>query len=275
MTARQPAGVPVGGQFAATAHAEPGIELAPAKPTHTAPLTGTVELHRDWFEALPEWPEEMPEPEINFGFDDGKVETYVTVDGQMMTFWDSDQDGTICDSSNGQSPWEDFDLEDQEKAEAWGKAVHERIDSATYGVMIEGSHSPAVKNIILAHALDGGPVEAAGQDLSGEAARNAYLVDAERRLGDARREVQQVYMIGAAQEMRQQFPEIASFSLAVGGKSLEIADACNGEGELVPNEMADAASYQVFRYRAEDDFSTFIDGQVIDVEEAIRFRPVS
>lgn len=179
--ARQPRGIPVGGQFAATEHAESEVSLAPQAVTHTAELTGTIELHNQWFDQLPEWPAGMPEPEVSFGFDDGKAESYVTVDGKMMTFWNSDMNGTVNDTDNGDNPWEDFDEEDQKLAQAWGKAVHERIDSATYGVMIEGSHSPAVHDIILAQAVGKEPATAAkaAPDLRNEAERNVYLIDVE------------------------------------------------------------------------------------------------
>lgn len=270
---RQPKGVPVGGQFAAAAHAEAPVTLVPEPATYSAPLTGTVELHTQWFDKLPAWPEGLPEPEVNFGFDDGKAETYVTVDGKMMTFWDSDSDGVINDTSYGSNPWEDFDMEDQEKAEEWGKAVHERIDSATYGVMIEGSHSPGVKEIILAHAIGDEPPASEGLDLTDEDVRNAYVIDAHAKVSAARRELEQVYMIGAAQELKEDFPDIDTFELHVGGKHLEIAAAWDVDGNPVSNEILGAASTEVFRYRDEDDFHTFLDGQVIDVNDAIAFRP--
>ncbi|MGX1161057.1 hypothetical protein RKD54_001966 [Pseudarthrobacter sp. SLBN-100] len=34
-----------------------------------------------------------------------------------------------------------------------------------------------------------------------------------------------------------------------------------------------AASHGLFRYRDEDDFHTFLDGQAVGVEESIGFRP--
>ena len=170
--ARQPQGIPVGGQFAATAHSEAPITLGAEKRTYTAPLTGTLELHPHLAEALPAWPEDLPAPKVNFGFDDGKAETYVTVDGRMMTFWDTDH-GIISDTDTGSNPWEDFDMEDAEKAEEWGKAVHKRIDDATYDTMIEGSHSPAVKNVILAHATGREPAEVQAVNLEDEETRNA------------------------------------------------------------------------------------------------------
>ena len=150
---RQPEGIPAGGQFAATTRAEPDVALAkPQDIEYTAPLTGTLQLSTAWHDQLPEWPANLPEPEVNFGFDDGKAETYVVVDDKMMTFWDSGRDGIINDTDTDYNPWEDFDEEDQEAALKWGKEVHNRVDSATYGVMIEGAHSPAVKAIILAQA---------------------------------------------------------------------------------------------------------------------------
>lgn len=82
-------GIPTGGQYAATAHSDAVPVLAAPRVAHIAQLSGTIELHNDWFDDLPEWPAGLSEPKVNFGFDDGRVETYVTVDGKMKTFWDS------------------------------------------------------------------------------------------------------------------------------------------------------------------------------------------
>jgi hypothetical protein len=270
------AGIPTGGQFAATAHSDavPSLETAP-RVAHAAQLSGTIELHNDWFDELPEWPAALPEPEINFGFDDGKVETYVTVDGKMKTFWNSDMDGVISDDDSGSdNAWEEFDEVDQELAKEWAAEVHKRIDSATYGVMIEGSHSPAVKDIILAQAVGKDPAAAKpGPDLTDTAIRNAYVIDAAARLAAATNELQSVYMIGAAQELREEFPVIDSFTLVVGDKHLEVQEAWDADGNDLDKDIINAASQSVFRYRDEDDFNTFTDSGMINVEEAIGFRP--
>lgn len=272
---RQPEGIPAGGQFAAETRSDNVVALATAPaPAFAAPLTGSIELSNAWFEKLPEWPANLPEPEVNFGFDNGKAETYVVIDGKMMTFWDSDFDGTIDDTDSGSNPWEDYDEVDQEMAREWGKAVHERVDSSTYGVMIEGSQSPAVKGIILAQATGKEPAPAkAGPDLTDLATRNAYVIDAAARLAAANKELQSVYMIGAAQELRKEFPGIDSFSLVVDDKYLRISEAWDADGNLLDNATLGAASDSVFRYRDEDDFDTFTDAGIVSVSEAIAFRP--
>jgi hypothetical protein len=275
--ARQPQGIPTGGQFAPDTRSEPTIDLSPAgDKTYTARLTTTVELRNAGFDQLPEWPAGLPAPEVSFSFEGGKCETSITVDDKTMNFWDSDSDGTINDTDNGSNPWEDFDEEDQEKALEWGKRVHQRIDSSTYGIMIEASHRPAVHSIILAHALGKDPAPApAAPDLTDLATRNAYVIEAEARLAAANKELQSVYMIGAAQELREEFPSIDSFSLVVGDKHLEIKEAWDADGNDLDDDIIDAATQSVFRRRDEDDFTTFTDSGMINIEEAIGFHPGS
>jgi hypothetical protein len=60
-TPRQPSGIPVGGQFAATAHSEADVALKQHTYTHyEAPLVGDLKLTLGSFEALPEWPAGLP-----------------------------------------------------------------------------------------------------------------------------------------------------------------------------------------------------------------------
>lgn len=275
---RVQAGIPTGGQYAATAHSDavPSLEAAP-RTTHTAQLNTTIELHSDAFTTLPEWPGNLPEPEVNFGFDDGRAETYVTIDGKMKTFWTaSDMDGILSgDDVGSANRWEDFDYEDQEMAMEWAREVHKRIDSSTYGIMSDGSHAPAVNEIILAHALDREPkAAAAGPDLENETTRNAYVIAAAARLAKANEELQKVYMIGAAQELHAICPEIDSFELTVDEKGrLELQAAYDVDGNPLSGRRIYDASHEVFRYKSEDDYSTFLDGRIITVADAIAFRP--
>ncbi|QOD06101.1 hypothetical protein [Pseudarthrobacter sp. BIM B-2242] len=272
--ARQPEGIPTGGQFAAAAHSDAVASLQPTHTIYTAPLTGTIELKTASFDTLPEWPADLPEPEVSFDFSGGKCETYVTVDNQVMTFWESDSDGIINNTYNGENPWEEFDEEDQEKALEWGKQVHRRIDSSTYGIMIEACTKTDMRDIILAQGLGKDPApEPAAPDLTSTPVRDAYLLEAEARLAQAVQEIQGVYMIGAAQELRKDFPAIDSFELTAGGKGLEIAAAWDADGNEIDRSTVQAADREVFRYRNEDDFNTFLDGRTITVEEAISFRP--
>lgn len=273
--ARQPAGIPVGGQFAPDTRTEPTISLSPAgDKNHTAELNTTIRLRNASFDQLPDWPATMPQPTVSFDFSDGKCETNIVVDDKMMCFWDSDSDGTINDTYNGSNPWEGFDDEDQEMALEWGKRVHQRIDSATYGIMIEASNSPAVRDIILAQALGKAPAPApAVPDLADQSNRNAYVIEAAARLAAANKELQSVYMIGAAQELQEEFPSIDSFTLVAGDKHLEIGEAWDADGNPIDDDTIGAATQSVFRYRDEDDFATFTAAGIVSVPDAIAFRP--
>jgi hypothetical protein len=282
---RHQAGSPQGGgRFAPDLHPEAAnvALLAPQHVTHTAPLTGTIELQNADFDTLPDWPAGMAEPTVSFEFENGKVQTLVTVEDKMMTFWTDDTEGTLdstylSDTPYGDpNPWQDFDAEDQDLARDWGKRVHERIDSATYGIMMEATRAPAVNDIILAQALGKEPAAPAVPDLTNEATRNAYLFGAEARLAAAHEEVQNVYMIGAAVELREGFPVIDSFRLAAGDEGLEIAEAWDADGNAVDGDTVYQAEQSVFRYRDEDDFNTFTgeepDEKIVNVAAAIAFR---
>lgn len=189
-TSRQPQGIPVGGQFAANAHSEAEVTLArPNFVEYEAPIVGTAKLNLGSFEVLPEWPAEMPEPSVTYDFDDGKVNTYVDIDEagsiRSLRFWTDDIDGTNNSTDHGENPWEEFDEEDQENARAWGKAVHERIDASTYGVMIEATLQGKVREIILAHATGASPEPAT--PLDGEARLKRLEDRAGRRYAAAQR----------------------------------------------------------------------------------------
>lgn len=272
---RQPQGIPTGGQFAPDTRSEPTVALTPsvAPVVYKAPLAMDIDLSRVPVEELPEWPEDMGEPHVSFDFNDGKVQTYVTAGDESMVFWDSEFDGTINSTDTGENPWSAFDEQSQKQALAWGKEVHQSIDSATYGIMVEASNKKGVSDLIVAYAT--GQEAPAGPDLQDKATREAYLFEAEARVSAAKRKLQQVYMIGAAQELREVCPTIDSFELEMGGKRLEIVSAWDADGKPIDDDTIGAASYEVFRYRDEDDFSTFLDGQPITVGEAIDFRPGS
>lgn len=109
-SARQPKGIPVGGQFAATAHAEPALNLTPRR----TELDG--------------WPESLPEPEVAVGVgDDNAITTTVSIEGQpIMEVWHEDDDAYDTDSTVFESEW----LEDEqvtEAAEQWARGKHSEI----------------------------------------------------------------------------------------------------------------------------------------------------
>jgi hypothetical protein len=267
-----------GGRFAPDEHPEAsGVSLGSAPAVvHTAALSGTVELSNEWFDQLPEWPAGMPEPEVNFGFEGGRAETYVVVDGKMATFWTDPNEGTVDDTRpdgvySQPSQWESFDEEDKDAARDWGKAVHERIDSSTYGVMIEASHSPAVKNIILAQAL--GKEAAPAPDLTDENVRREISQDAEKRLYQATCELQRIYLVGVAVELREQHPTIDSFELSGDGEEPFMEVAWDAEGNEIDKDTLAAANHGVFRRRSHDDFDTLMTSDPVYVPEAAAFRP--
>lgn len=74
---RQPQGIPVGGQFAAAAHAEPDITLSPDPVVTNISIEQTIELKRYPFDELPPLPESVGTPDVDYSFEAGKVETSV------------------------------------------------------------------------------------------------------------------------------------------------------------------------------------------------------
>lgn len=154
------AGIPTGGQYAATAHSDDVASLD-GRPTatHTVELTGSVVLHNHEHPALPEWPANLPAPEVSFGFEDGQSLTRVAIDGKEKSFWSAaGMDGVLSGDDIGDpNRWEDFDWDDQEAAMAYAVAVHRRIDSAAVSIMTQASFAPATSEAIIAHALDRAP----------------------------------------------------------------------------------------------------------------------
>lgn len=107
---RQPKGIPVGGQFAATSHSEPALSLTPRRPE----MNG--------------WPETLPEPEVTFHLgDDNVITTNVAINGEpAFEVWNPGDDVHSVETSAFAMPeLEDDDIADA--AEAWAKAKHEQI----------------------------------------------------------------------------------------------------------------------------------------------------
>jgi hypothetical protein len=107
---RQPKGIAVGGQFAATSHAETSLDLTPRRPE----LNG--------------WPESLPEPEVSVHFgDDGVITTNVGINDQTaFEVWNPGDDV----HSTQTSTFFMKELQDDavfDAAEAWAKAKHEQI----------------------------------------------------------------------------------------------------------------------------------------------------
>jgi hypothetical protein len=108
---RQPKGIPAGGQFAATAHAETDLNLTPRR----AELNG--------------WPESLPEPEVSFHFgDDGVITTNIDINGEpVFEVWNPGDDVHSIETTQFEHPAladSDFDA-----AEDWAKDKHEQMAS--------------------------------------------------------------------------------------------------------------------------------------------------
>ncbi|MET4144180.1 hypothetical protein [Arthrobacter sp. UYCo732] len=109
-TARQPKGVPVGGQFAATAHAEPALSLTPRRPE----LNG--------------WPESLPEPEVDYSVGENNViTTTVSIEGEpVFEVWNPADDVHDIENESFENEWlKDEDI--HEAAQKWAHATHDTI----------------------------------------------------------------------------------------------------------------------------------------------------
>lgn len=108
---RQPQGIPAGGQFAATTHAEAPISL-------TSPRRQELEG----------WPESLPDPEVSVHMgDDNVITTTVSLDGEsVFEVWNPGDDVHSTGSSTFEHPAvADHDIHDA--AEAWARNKHNEI----------------------------------------------------------------------------------------------------------------------------------------------------
>ncbi|MCC3292398.1 hypothetical protein [Arthrobacter sp. zg-Y1110] len=80
----------------------------------------------------------------------------------------------------------------------------------------------------------------------------------------ARRHVQHGYILMAINEMEQQCPSAASFTL-INEDDLEATEILDADGEPVPDEEKDAMR-DIWRYRDEDDYSGYI-GDDVDIQK--------
>lgn len=156
--ARQPQGIPVGGQFAPTAHAEPAIGLNHSTPAVPVAFQGTINLREAEFQSLPELPASVGTPEVSFDYSDaGTLETHVTVDGSTVSFWGDEMTGDIANTiDNGytpegeDAPWSNIaTYDDFEKTRTWAEAVHERIDGATYHLLADATAADETHKTII------------------------------------------------------------------------------------------------------------------------------
>ena len=161
ISARQPAGIPSGGQFAPTTHTEPAVALGTFAHATPVPFQGSFDLKESEFGSLPQLPAAAGTPEVDFGFDiDGKLETRVTVGGSTMTFWFDEMNGEITNTveagyltEDDMIPWGSLNTEDDlAQTRAWAESVHERIDGSTYHLLSDATGSEQTRRPIIEFA---------------------------------------------------------------------------------------------------------------------------
>ena len=108
-------------------------------------------------DTLPPLPEGV-EPEVSFSFDDGRLITIVTLAGEWVKFWSTEYDGTYNEDQT-RNVWPALEEEDREMLLEWGKEVHERLDAATYRLMLDASYAPGIPEILIKYATTSNPEE--------------------------------------------------------------------------------------------------------------------
>lgn len=177
---RQPAGIPVGGQFAASARTEPDVTLAQDLPDEAyraeVPIVAHFTVDRNHHDPLPEWPEGVPQPDVSFEYDDGELETTFTFEsGVSVRFWtvNDENHSTLLDEGD-QVTELDSDPDAWWAAREWMDAVHNRVESAAYGAAV-ATQTGAVQEAILANAL-GRPQPAALRTPTDQALARAHAM---------------------------------------------------------------------------------------------------
>lgn len=113
--ARQPEGIPTGGQFAAAQHAEPDLTL------------GTAGRRPE----LDGWPVSMPEPQLKIEVaDDCTVTTVLDVEGHgtIRVYTDNPSTGR-CDYEQFEGEFDDVDEDTMEEVVAWTSNRHLEMES--------------------------------------------------------------------------------------------------------------------------------------------------
>jgi hypothetical protein len=106
---RQPKGIPAGGQFAPSAHGEPGLSLT--APARRPELDG--------------WPAHLADPKVSFVVtDEGKIITSVTdPSGDFIEVWEKD-DGSDGYDGHALGEWDGADDDDIDQAQEWLTSRH-------------------------------------------------------------------------------------------------------------------------------------------------------
>lgn len=147
--ARQPAGVPTGGQFAATTRAEPGFRL-PAEVRIPIAAVATV---RDTSVPLPPWPEELPAPQVSYEPSADGPEVTVRWgenSGEYAVFW-TDEDGcdtNSLDDADTRDEYEELDNETLDAVREYGDAVRSNVQQLVYELNDAGHTSEARDTVV-------------------------------------------------------------------------------------------------------------------------------
>lgn len=137
-TKRQPAGIPVGGQFASHDRADAQITLPTGPPR--AQLEGFIVALPHRFDAdrepLPAYPAGLAEPKLSYVYGDDHPSTiYLSaeIDGVRVTVW-LDEQGDRGDSINDSEEETGYDLDTDEQLLEWLHEARERIDITQHAV---------------------------------------------------------------------------------------------------------------------------------------------
>lgn len=153
---RQPSGQPTGGQFATTARTESGVALdAPPAEAFRAevPVVAHFTLDSTWNDPLPEWPEDVPQPEVYWEYDDGNVETTFTFpSGDSVKFWTHGDENYSTALDVGEYPAELGEDDVQWVAHEWMSEVHNRVEAGAYGAAV-ATQTGEVQQAVIANAL--------------------------------------------------------------------------------------------------------------------------
>ncbi|KQO98144.1 hypothetical protein [Leifsonia sp. Leaf264] len=143
-------GKPAGGQFGG----KPGGQTAPEVAVYGTPepvtvqLAGTATFRGGW--DLPAYPEELPEPKVDGGYDNGRWETYITVNDKMVSFWTDSQDEPCNSIQDGMTPHADRDVDEEveERFLEWGDAIHNALEADMYGAAIASADEIVVASAV-------------------------------------------------------------------------------------------------------------------------------
>lgn len=160
--ARQPAGVPVGGQFAVASRPEPGFRLPPEV---RIPIAAVVTV-RDASIPLPPWPGELPAPQVTYEPSaDGPQVTVRWGDGlgQYAVFW-TDDEGCVANSFTAGDTRDEYEDMDPVVADAvceYGEMVRSNIQQLMWELNDAG-HTAEARSTVVALATKQPVVPAQG-----------------------------------------------------------------------------------------------------------------